>query len=260
MSGRRDGAGVAGRAPSGNVALFDLDHTLIPFDSGTAWIRFLMRHGRLPADAEERHLDFCRLYVAGTLDIHAMHRSNMQPLLPVPRPVLAQWQREFETDLAPRIPPASLEVVERHRANGDLCAIVTATTELIAWPIARLFGIDELIATRPATVDGLPDAAFTGEIDGEPCYRHHKVSRVTEWLAAQPQGARTRIGDFGRSWFYSDSIGDLPLLEAVSDPVAVCPDERLRAHALQAGWPILYWPPANPTEKAITHSSSPGSR
>jgi HAD superfamily hydrolase (TIGR01490 family) len=251
-------AGTAAHEPSGNLALFDLDHTLIPFDSGTAWIRFLMRHGRLPADAEERHLEFCRLYVAGTLDIHAMHRSNMQPLLPVPRATLAQWQREFEVDMAPRIPPASMAAVERHRANGDLCAIVTATTELIARPIARLFGIDELVATRPATVGGLPDAAFTGEIDGEPCFRHHKVSRVTEWLAQRAQGSGTGLREFGRSWFYSDSISDLPLLEAVSDPVAVCPDDRLRSRALQGGWQIHDWTAADAGAIAEVHFPANG--
>src|SRR5205085_11911482 len=117
----------------------------------------------------------------------------------------------------------------------DLCAIVTATTELISGPIARLFGVEHLVATRPATVGGVQGAAFTGEIDGEPCYRQHKVSRVHQWLA---EAGRSLAG-FERSWFYSDAIGDLPLLEAVSDPVAVGPDERLRAHALRAGWPIL---------------------
>jgi len=220
---------------TGKLALFDLDLTLIPFDSGMAWTQFLIRRGILPADAEDRYLAFCHEYIAGTLDIHAMHRANMRPLLQVPRPTIAQWQEEFASELAPRLPRASLALVQRHRADGDLCAIVTATTELISGPIAHLFGIDHLVATRPATVDGLEDAAFTGEIAGEPCYRHHKVSRVHHWLAE----AGRSLAEFEQSWFYSDAIGDLPLLEAVSHPVAVCPDERLRTHALRSGWPIL---------------------
>ena len=221
------------------IALFDLDHTLIPFDSGMAWTQFLIRRGILPAEAEGRYLAYCHEYVAGTLDIHAMHRTNMQPLLQIPRASLAQWQQEFAIETAPRIPRSTLALVQRHRDNGDLCAIVTATTELIAGPIARLFGVAQLVATRPATVDGLPGAPFTGEIDGEPCYRHHKVTRVQHWLATRPPGTGRSLAEFDQSWFYSDAIGDLPLLAAVSHPVAVCPDERLRAHALQSGWPIL---------------------
>lgn len=224
---------------SDRLALFDLDLTLIPFDSGMAWTQFLIRKGILPAEAEARYLAYCHEYIAGTLDIHAMHRANMRPLLQVPRETLAQWQQEFETEMAPRMPTSTLALVKRHRDNGDLCAIVTATTELISAPIARLFGIDQLVATRPATVDGVEGAPFTGEIDGEPCYRQHKVTRVNDWLAMQPPGSRRSLAEFGQSWFYSDAMGDLPLLSAVSHPVVVCPDERLRAHALQSGWPIL---------------------
>lgn len=218
-----------------NLALFDLDLTLIPFDSGMAWTQFLIERGVLSPEAEAQYLAYCHLYIAGTLDIHAMHRSNMRPLLRYPREAFAQWQAEFETRMAGLIPPASLALVERHRSRGDLCAIVTATTTLIAQPMARLFGVRELVSTRTATIDGLADAPYTGEIDGEPCYRQHKLSRVSDWLA----GAGRGLAGFEESWFYSDSIGDLPLMQAVSHPVAVCPDERLRAHALAAGWPVL---------------------
>ena len=221
------------------LALFDLDHTLIPFDSGMAWTRFLVDRGVLSGEAEARYLAWCHQYVAGTLDIHAMHRANLQPLLRYPRAALAQWQHEFAAEMAARIPASTLALVERHRRSGDLCAIVTATTRLIAEPFARLFGITELLATRAATVDATPGAALTGEIDGEPCYRQHKLTWVDRWLAARPPGSRSALAGFERSWFYSDSIGDLPLLNAVSHPVAVHPDALLRAHALQSGWTIL---------------------
>ncbi|HYP85353.1 HAD family hydrolase [Variovorax sp.] len=217
------------------LALFDLDLTLIPFDSGMAWTQFLIERGVLPPEAEPQYLAYCHLYIAGTLDIHAMHRSTMQPLLRHPRQLVAQWQAEFERRMAPRIPAASRALVEKHQARGDLCALVTATTGLIAQPMARVLGIDTLISTRTATVDGVEDAPYTGEIDGEPCYRQHKVSRVRQWL----RESACDLADFEESWFYSDSIGDLPLLEAVSHPVAVCPDERLRALALERGWPVL---------------------
>jgi len=221
--------------PHRHLALFDLDLTLIPFDSGMAWTQFLIARGILPPEAEAQYLAYCHLYIAGTLDIHAMHRSNMQPLLRHPRAVVAQWQAQFEAAVAPRIPRASRQLVARHHARGDQCAIVTATTALIAQPMARLFGIEALVCTRTATVDGREDAPYTGEIDGEPCYRQHKVSRVGQWLAGLGSGLEA----FETSTFYSDAIGDLPLLQAVSHPVAVCPDDALRAHALQAGWPVL---------------------
>ena len=221
------------------LALFDLDHTLIPFDSGMAWTRFLVGRGVLSAQAEAQYLAFCHEYVAGTLDIHAMHRANLQPLLRYPRSMLAQWQQDFEVEMAPRVPASTLAIVRRHQEAGDLCAIITATTRLIAEPFARLFGIDQLLATQAATVDGFPDAPLNGEIDGEPCYRQHKVTRVERWLALQPPGSKSSLTGFAQSWFYSDSMSDLPLLSAVSHPVAVRPDARLRAHALASGWPVL---------------------
>ena len=228
----------ASTAPT-TLALFDLDHTLIPFDSGLAWTRFLVARGVLTVDDESRYLAFCHQYVAGTLDIHAMHRAGLRPLLGVPRATLSQWLRGFECEMAARVPPQALALVRRHRDAGHLCAIVTATERLIAEPFARLFGIDHLVATRAATVDGSPDAAFTGEIDGEPCFRAHKVSHVNAWLTSYSSGTAAGLAGFQTSWFYSDSISDLPLLEAVSHPVAVRPDDRLRAHAVSAGWPLL---------------------
>ena len=238
-------------APPTTLALFDLDHTLIPFDSGLAWTRFLVARGVLSADDESRYLDFCHQYVAGTLDIHAMHRAGLRPLLGVPRATLAQWLRGFEREMAAFLPPLALALVRRHRDAGHLCAIVTATERLIAEPFARLFGVEHLVATRSATVDGSPDGAFTGEIDGEACFRAHKVSRVNAWLTAlssgnasgmssgTSSGTATGLAGFQTTWFYSDSISDLPLLEAVSQPVAVRPDDRLRAHAVSAGWPVI---------------------
>ena len=228
----------ASTAPT-TLALFDLDHTLIPFDSGLAWTRFLVARSVLTAEDESRYLDFCHQYVAGTLDIRAMHRAGLRPLLGVPRDRLAQWLRAFEREMAARLPPQALALVQRHRDAGHLCAIVTATDQLIAEPFARLFGVDHLVATRSATVDGSPDAALTGEIDGEPCFRAHKVSLVNAWLTSHSSGTVTSPAGFQASWFYSDSISDLPLLEAVSQPVAVRPDDRLRAHAVSMGWAVV---------------------
>ena len=216
------------------LALFDLDHTLIPFDSGLAWTRFLAARGVLPAAAEDRYLAYCHQYVAGTLDIHAMFRAGVLPLARHPRPLLQAWAREFEATMAPRLPADMRALVQRHQGAGDLCAVVTATERLVAEPFARLFGIGHLVATEGALRDG----HYTGEIAGEPCFRSHKITRVEQWLAQLAPGG-AGLAAFDASWFYSDSISDLPLLQAVSNPVAVRPDERLRAHAVQQGWPVL---------------------
>jgi HAD superfamily hydrolase (TIGR01490 family) len=218
-----------------NLALFDLDHTLIPFDSGMAWTRFLVELGVLPAEAEAQYLAYCHQYVAGTLDIHAMHRASLTPLMRYSRAQVAEWAIEFEAAMAPRIPDDMQALVQRHLDAGDLCAIVTATERFIAEPFGRLFGIGEVLATEAATVDGSPEAALTGEIAGEPCFREHKVTHVKRWLAHR----RMSLGAFERSWFYSDSASDLPLLAAVTQPVAVRPDGRLLAHARAKGWQVV---------------------
>lgn len=214
------------------LALFDLDHTLIPFDSGMAWTRHLIGLGALPAQAEQRHLDFCHQYVAGTLDIHAMHRALVAPLAAFEPARLSAWRDAFAREMAGEISPALRAVVARHRAQGDTCAIVTATSRLVAQPFAEAAGIEHLVATEPELIDGRP----SGAIAGLPCYREHKVARVAAWLAEQGAPA---LEQFERSWFYSDSISDLPLLRCVTDPVAVRPDARLREQCLARGWPVM---------------------
>jgi HAD superfamily hydrolase (TIGR01490 family) len=216
------------------LALFDLDHTLIPFDSGMAWTRFLVREGALDDEAEARYLGFCQQYVAGTLDIRAMVRANLLPLVAFEREQLAHWRARFEVEITAQLPIAMRQLVERHRERGDLCAVVTATERLVAEPFARAFGIEHLVATEGVMVGGRP----TGEINGLPCFREHKLTRVQAWLVGLSAVPHT-IAGFDESFFYSDSINDLPLLQAVTHPVAVGPDERLRAHAERAGWRVL---------------------
>lgn len=213
------------------LALFDLDHTLIPFDSGMAWLRFLAAQERLPPATAEVYLERCRGYVAGALDLRALQRALLLPLREVGRGALEGWLAEFEASLAPTLPAASCALVAGHRDAGDRCVLVTATPRLIAARYAAAFGIQELIASEAlADSHGL----LTGEIAGAPCAGAHKLAKLQDWL--QLQGLA--LADFERSWFYSDSAGDLPLLGAVSDPVAVRPDARLRAVAQAAGWPI----------------------
>jgi HAD superfamily hydrolase (TIGR01490 family) len=217
------------------LALFDLDHTLIPFDSGLAWTRFLVREQALDRQAEARYLDFCRQYVAGTLDIRAMVRANLLPLAAFEPAQVAQWRQRFAREVAEQLPDGAMRArVARHLDRGDLCAVVTATERLVAEPFARAFGIEHLVATEGVLVNGRP----TGEISGLPCFREHKLTRVQAWLAGLNAVPDT-IAAFDESFFYSDSINDLPLLEAVTHAVAVRPDDRLRTHAVAAGWETI---------------------
>lgn len=220
-----------------NLALFDLDHTLIPTDSDHEWGRFMVRLGIVDADSFSRQNDrFYADYKAGKLDIHAYLSAMLTPLAKYSRAQLAQWHDRYMHEvIRPAMLPAAIELVRRHQDAGDLCCIVTATNEFITRPIATAFGVDTLIACEVETVDGHPDSAFTGRPKGTPSYREGKITRTQAWLASLGK----RWDDFDRSYFYSDSHNDIPLLEKVTDPIATNPDDTLRAYAREHGWRIL---------------------
>ena len=215
------------------LALFDLDNTLLTGDSDSGWISYLVDQGILDRQTfEQQNAVFFAQYQAGTLDIDEYHAFQMQSLTCLPRAALERHLDDYlETRIRPMITEKARSQVNRHLENGDLCALVTATNCFITSPICREFGIPHLIATVAAQENG----EFTGKPRGTPSFREGKISRVDEWL----ESLGLWRGSFERSWFYSDSLNDLPLLEIVSDPVAVNPDPTLRAHAERAGWEIL---------------------
>ena len=218
-----------------NLALFDLDNTLLSCDSDYEWAQFLIDQGVFDAKVHAAKNDyFYAQYKAGTLDIHEFLTFQLQPLAAHSRRQLDAWHREFMIErIGPAIAPEARALVHRHLDDGDLCALVTATNSFVTGPIALEFGLTNLIATIPA--QSPEDGRFTGGVRGTPSFREGKVTRVDDWLEA----IGLWWGYFERSWFYSDSLNDLPLLARVSDPVAVDPDETLRAHAQQSGWTIL---------------------
>jgi HAD superfamily hydrolase (TIGR01490 family) len=224
--------GLSHRGEDRGLALFDLDHTLIAFDSGGAFTRWLAGRGVLDNGFEAQYIAYCRDYAAGRLDIRAMHQYTVGALAPFPSAQLQAWLDEFEAEVAVRITPAALALVQSHQLRGDLCALVTATTRFIAEPFARLFGIDHVLATEPER-DG--QGRLTGAIVGDPCFRVHKCGHVERWLGAQGLA----LGDFTHSSFYSDSVHDLPLLQQVRRPVAVDADAALLAHAQAQRWDLL---------------------
>jgi HAD superfamily hydrolase (TIGR01490 family) len=215
------------------LALFDLDYTLLSGDSDYAWAQFLIERGVLDREEHEAKNDrFFRDYQEGRLDFDAFLEFQLAPLASYPRAQLDAWHDEYmETKVRPMIRRKGLELVQRHLRQGALCAIVTSTNAFITAPIAREFGIEHLLATELEARDG----RFTGRRYGIPCFREGKVLRVSEWLGERGQS----LGSFPVSWFYSDSRNDLPLLECVTRPVAVDPDETLRAEASARSWPII---------------------
>jgi HAD superfamily hydrolase (TIGR01490 family) len=214
-----------------NLALFDLDNTLLAGDSDFEWAQFLIEQGVLDREVyEARNQEFYDQYKAGTLDIREFLDFQLKPLSRHPREVLDAWHAEFmRRKIMPIVRDSARDLVNRHR--GDVRVLITATNSFVTAPIARVFGIEHLIATDPEEREG----RFTGGVTGIPCFRDGKVQRLEAWLSSQGKS----LASFGRSWFYSDSLNDLPLLMRVTDPVAVDPDDTLRAHAEQRGWPVM---------------------
>lgn len=219
-----------------DLALFDLDNTLLGGDSDHGWVQFLIEIGVLDGPSYAAFNDaFFAQYKAGTLDIYEFLAFQLAPLAQHPRAQLDTWHAQFMCEkILPMITPASRALVARHLAAGNLCAVVTATNDFVTAPIAREFGIPHLVATRAALSDK-GDGAYTGKPDGLACFREAKLTRVDEWLG----GLGKNWKDFDQSHFYSDSHNDLPLLERVSHPVVVDGDAALRVIAAARGWPQL---------------------
>jgi HAD superfamily hydrolase (TIGR01490 family) len=215
------------------LALFDLDNTLLAGDSDYEWGQFLVDRGVLDRSTyEAQNRAYYEQYVAGTLDIHEYLGFALRPLAEHAPQDLARWHADFmRSRILPMVGAQARALVRRHLERGDLCAIITATNSFVTAPIAREFGVAHLIATEPEARAG----RFTGRVAGTPCFREGKVRRLDEWLAAQGRG----LADFDESSFYSDSHNDLPLLERVSRPVAVDPDQTLESEAGRRGWEVI---------------------
>jgi HAD superfamily hydrolase (TIGR01490 family) len=213
------------------LALFDLDNTLLSGDSDYEWAQFLIDRGVLErATYEAKNDAFYEQYRQGTLDIRDFLDFQLRPLTRYPRDQLDRWHAEFMAErIVPIMRPKARALIAQHA--GDERAIITATNRFVTGPIAHAFGVDALIATEPEEIGG----RFTGRPLGTPCFREGKVTRLAEWLAARGR----RLADFETSVFYSDSLNDLPLLEQVTDPVAVDPDPTLAAEAGRRGWRTL---------------------
>jgi HAD superfamily hydrolase (TIGR01490 family) len=233
------------------LALFDLDHTLLDGDSDVSWAQFLIEEGVLhPEEFHAKNVWFAERYKDGTLDIHEFLDFQLAPLAAHPRAQLEAWHATYmQRKIRPIIHAGAADLIARH--DGALTALVTATNRFITAPIARELGIANLVATDIEEVDG----AFTGKPRGTPSFREGKIACVNEWLA----GLGRKLEDY-ESWFYSDSLNDLPLLERVTHPVAVDPDATLRAVSTERGWPIISLRDSVIPAQAGTQTGSPPAR
>lgn len=213
-----------------SLAIFDLDNTLIADDSDFLWGQFLVDRGIVDKDHyEAANAKFYEDYKQGCLDIVEFLGFSLAPLAAHAPEQLYQWRDEFiETLIKPITLAAAHELVEQHRAAGDTLLVITATNRFVTEPIVKLYGIDNLLATTPEFKDG----RYTGNFIDTPCFQAGKVKQLQDWLS-------TSSLNLDGSCFYSDSHNDLPLLKLVEKPVAVDPDDKLRAAAQQAGWPII---------------------
>lgn len=212
------------------LALFDLDNTLIAGDSDHLWGEYLCQKGHVDADAYKAQNDaFYQDYKAGTLDVLAYQNFCQEILGRTPLETLDQWHREFMQEfIEPIMLPKAKALLETHRAAGDYLLIITATNRFITGPIAAQLKVNGLLATECEVVDG----HYSGRSTDTPCFQAGKVERLNRWL-------KDTNRNLEGACFYSDSINDLPLLEAVSEPVAVDPDDKLLAIAKERGWKVL---------------------
>ncbi|MBV8047344.1 MAG: HAD family hydrolase [Paludibacterium sp.] len=216
-----------------NLAIFDLDNTLIAGDSEAEWPRFMLKRGLLPPAHLERSEAFYQQYLAGTLDLQAALRHQLAHLADYSRDELDRLHAEYMAEhILPIIPAKARERLAVHRAQGDLVLIITATNRFLTAPIARELGVEHLIAIELAED---ADGNFTGQTEGVLSFREGKIARLESWLAERGD----KLENYGTVFFYSDSINDLPLMSMVSQPVAVDPDPALRAHAEAHGWPVI---------------------
>jgi HAD superfamily hydrolase (TIGR01490 family) len=212
------------------LAIFDLDNTLIAGDSDHGWGEFLVRKGKVDSNHYKTMNDrFYADYEAGRLDIYAYLEFSLEPLTRIPRSELLLLRQTFIHEVtAPMMLNKAHSLLEKHRQAADRLLVITSTNRFIAEPICEALGIETLIATEPEIIDD----CFSGQIVGIPSYGEGKVTRFNQWLYDNQERSEG-------SYFYSDSINDLPLLLEVANPIAVDPDAQLREQAQNRGWEII---------------------
>ena len=213
-----------------NLVLLDLDNTLLSGDTDVEWLDFLVEQGVLPASEHEANHEMDRRYASGEASTLEYVRFYLDYYRPYDMARLLGWRTIFlDKKIRPLMLPAARRLIQDQKSS--LTAIITATNRFLVEPIAADFGVEHVMATEPEIVNG----RFTGDLVGAPCMREGKIEHLERWLAARGQAMK----DFAQTWFYSDSINDLPLLERVTHPVVVDAGPKLIQIARERGWRML---------------------
>ncbi|MCA9578843.1 MAG: HAD family hydrolase [Polyangiales bacterium] len=212
------------------AALFDMDKTLVPVNTGSLYVKWRFKRREARKRDLLRWAGWMAQYAAGVLDPVSISEKGLRALAGTDE---AQFRRECLTwyyeEVAPLVTQAARREVELRRDEGHVLAVLSASTEYVTGPLARSLGIEHVLCTE---LEVGADGCFTGE--AQLCYGGAKLARARQW--AEAHGV-----DLGRSSFYTDSVSDLPVLEAVGEPRVINPDPRLRWAASQRGWPVATW-------------------
>lgn len=213
-----------------DIAIFDLDNTLLGADSDYLWGQFLGENGHVDAEAHQKENDrYYKEYLEGNLDINEFLEFQFRPLAENNMATILSWRAHFlEEKIQPVMLPKAIKLIEEHRKMKHKLLIITATNNFITAPIAELFGIKDLISAEPEISNG----QYTGKLSGTPSFAEGKITRYKQWLQENNYQADT-------TWFYSDSHNDIPLLNQVTHPIAVDPDDTLKTEAKKHNWPII---------------------
>jgi HAD superfamily hydrolase (TIGR01490 family) len=216
-----------------NLALFDLDNTLLAGDSDYNWSLFLIDEGLLDAKTHhDRNEQFYADYKAGQLNIVEFLKFQLKPLSEHKKVFLDELHLKYmQKIIRPMMTVKAQNLVDKHKAAGDLCVVITATNSFVTKPIATAYGIEHLIGSDPEMRNG----QYTGKVTGVPSFQAGKVTRINQFLAERGK----KLSDFETSYFYSDSHNDLALMKLVTNPVAVDADEILTAYAQEQAWPLI---------------------
>ena len=216
------------------LALFDLDHTLLPIDTDYEWVEWLSRNNLAgdPAEVKRRNQEIMDKYDAGQLTIEESAAFVLSFLTMHSPFELAAYHERFMAEVVrPNISQQACYLVNQHLSNGDLCCIVAATNSFVIEPVGRAFGFSHIIGTTPEYLNG----RYTGQFVGVASYKEGKITRVEEWL----KSLNLTFESFNEVHFYSDSMNDLPLLEKATHAVATNPSPTLREVAVRNNWAII---------------------